>query len=210
MNKARRKQLDAALQTLAEAAAKMAEARAAIAVVRDDEQEVFDNMSEGAQQGENGEAVQACVTAMEEALDDLDAVNLAEIATKLAACEVESDLPAATLSEAQAETRRQARLPDWAKTRIGRLETELAQTQDAARNMFAEADPDKKQFIIDDYDSPTRGRALPAQRIVVPSVGLRIEISRRGKLLEITKDGFGLLKVLPQAANSIMVGVEDD
>lgn len=212
MNKARRKQLDKALLILADAATKTAEARAAIVSVRDDEQEAYDNMSEGAQEGDNGQAIQSAITALDEAIDELDTINLARVNSKLEECEVDgTDLPEATLSPDETDARREARLPQWVKDRIAKLEKNLSETEERSRNMFAEPTGKPKEFINDDYDSPIRGHVLPVERILIPGANLRIEVSSRDGLLEITYGGlgFGRLKVIPNASNSLFVGVDE-
>jgi hypothetical protein len=210
MNKARRKQLDKALLILAEAAAKTAEARAAIVAVKDDEQEAYDNLSEGAQDGDNGQAMQSALSAMEEAVDTLDAIDLAAVQKNLDECEIDgTDLPDAKLTAEEADARREARLPDWAKERIARLEKSLADAQDSNSNMFAEATGAVTEFVIDDYETPLRGRVLPASRIAIPALELRVEVNKRDGTLEISRSGFGRLKVIPHASNTLYIGLDD-
>lgn len=65
MNAQRRKQL-------AEAVAKLEEARTLIEIVRDEEQDAFDNMPEGLQTGERGEKMESAISRMEDVLNDLE------------------------------------------------------------------------------------------------------------------------------------------
>lgn len=65
MNAQRRKQL-------AEAIAKLEEAQTLIEIVRDEEQDAFDNMPEGLQSGEKGQKMESAVSRMEDALNDLE------------------------------------------------------------------------------------------------------------------------------------------
>ena len=64
MNKLRRKQLQAAADLLEEA-------RAILEAVRDEEQESFDNMPEGLQCSERGEAMEANIYTIEESMDSI-------------------------------------------------------------------------------------------------------------------------------------------
>lgn len=209
MNKSRRKQLDAALAIMVEAAAKVAEARAAIDEVRADEQEAYDNLSEGAQAGDNGEAMQSAISAMDDALSSIDALDIAKIAQDLSACDVDADLPEAKISQAEADERRQARLPQWAKDQIARAEAATATVVTKLEGLFPEATNEAKELVVDDYESPVRGRVLPARQIAIPSLGLKIEVNARENLLEVTKDGFGRLKIIPGAANVLYIGTEE-
>lgn len=59
---------------LAEAVAKLEEAKTLIEIVRDEEQDAFDNMPEGLQSGENGQKMETAVSRMEDAYNDLENV----------------------------------------------------------------------------------------------------------------------------------------
>lgn len=79
MNKDRRKKLDAlqdritAAKAGAEAlAAVVAEIREEIETLRDEEQDSFDNLPEGLQQGEKGQAMEDAVNAMDDAMSELE------------------------------------------------------------------------------------------------------------------------------------------
>lgn len=65
MNKDRRKQLDVISQILANA-------REQIEALRDEEQDYYDNMPEGIQSGEKGEAAEAAVSAMDDAISSIE------------------------------------------------------------------------------------------------------------------------------------------
>lgn len=67
MNNQRRKQLD-------EVIAKIEEATSLLETLRDEEQESFDNMPEGLQQGDRGQATEASASALDEAVNALDEV----------------------------------------------------------------------------------------------------------------------------------------
>jgi hypothetical protein len=67
MNANRRKQL-------AEAIAKIEEARTLIEIVRDEEQDAFENMPEGLQSSERGEKMETAVSRMEDSLSELDCI----------------------------------------------------------------------------------------------------------------------------------------
>ena len=65
MNKARRAQLEALLPQLEDV-------KDALELLREEEQDYFDNMPEGLQSSERGEAAENAVSAMDEAIGSLD------------------------------------------------------------------------------------------------------------------------------------------
>lgn len=67
MNKERRKELNRAHQMVSEA-------NSIVKSVCDDEQDAFDNMPEGLQQGERGEKMEENVQLLDEAVDTLENV----------------------------------------------------------------------------------------------------------------------------------------
>jgi len=72
MNKARRKEIARAIEL-------MEEAHEILESVRDEEQEAFDNMPEGPQNSERGEAMEGYISTIEEVMDYLDTSSLQEI-----------------------------------------------------------------------------------------------------------------------------------
>ena len=72
MNKARRKELARVVDLLDQA-------RDLLDTIRDEEQEAFDNLPESIQCSERGEAMENCISTMEEMLDYLDTGELQEI-----------------------------------------------------------------------------------------------------------------------------------
>lgn len=75
MNKQRRKDIADLVKRLAAARSDVDEILSDIEAVKDEEQESFDNLPEGLQASEQGQATEAAVTALEEAhsaLDDFD------------------------------------------------------------------------------------------------------------------------------------------
>lgn len=83
MNKDRRKSIDEAIGLLQEAEAKVDEAKSLIETARDEEQEYFDNMPESLQGGDKGQAAEAAVSALEEALSPLEDLDFADIVGNL-------------------------------------------------------------------------------------------------------------------------------
>lgn len=65
MNKNRRKQIAKAIQ-------KIEEARTLIEIVRDEEQEAFENMPDGIQSSGRGEKMGETISSLDEAIDDID------------------------------------------------------------------------------------------------------------------------------------------
>lgn len=68
MNKARRKQISELYSQVEELLSKLD-------AIRDDEQEAFDNMPEGIQQGERGELAQSAINNLEDAYNSLESVK---------------------------------------------------------------------------------------------------------------------------------------
>lgn len=78
MNATRRKQLAAAYKKLETLQQTAGELQDELESIRDDEQEYFDNMPEGLQGGEKGEAAELVVTNLDELIDTLENVVNAE------------------------------------------------------------------------------------------------------------------------------------
>ena len=76
MNNQRRKDIDAALKLVADARAAIDALREAIEPIKEEEQEYYDNMPESLQGGEKGEAAQAAIDALENAMSDLEGIDL--------------------------------------------------------------------------------------------------------------------------------------
>ena len=76
MNKARRKQIDDIIKRIEDELGPMIESiKEDIETVRDEEQEVYDNMPESFQSGEKGELASAAIEALEEALSPFDELD---------------------------------------------------------------------------------------------------------------------------------------
>jgi len=78
MNKERRKALAEIVAEL-QALPDLSEIKDRLETLKDEEQEAFDNMSEGLQQSDRGQQMEAAVSAMEEAIELIDAFNIEEI-----------------------------------------------------------------------------------------------------------------------------------
>ncbi|MEM1046506.1 MAG: hypothetical protein AAGL24_10155 [Pseudomonadota bacterium] len=65
MNKARRKAIDAIV-------ARIDELKADVEIIRDEEQDYFDNMPEGIQDGEKGEVAQSAIDSLDDAVNTID------------------------------------------------------------------------------------------------------------------------------------------
>ena len=72
MNKARRKELSRVVELIEEA-------RELLEVIKDEEQEAFDNMPESLQYSERGETMEEYISVMEDMIDTLDTDALYEI-----------------------------------------------------------------------------------------------------------------------------------
>lgn len=78
MNKADRKVVSDAVSQLEELKAKIENIGVDVRALADAEQEKFDNMSEGLQQGERGQAIEEAAGALSEAADALESGNVDE------------------------------------------------------------------------------------------------------------------------------------
>lgn len=67
MNKARRKEIDSVIEVLEKA-------KEQLEVIRDDEQDYFDNMPESFQYAEKGEAAEEAISNLDYAIDQIDEV----------------------------------------------------------------------------------------------------------------------------------------
>jgi len=73
MNKDRRKALQEAVSKLDEARAALFEAKGLIETAKDEEQDYFDNMPEAFQQGDKGQAAEAAIAELDNAIESIDA-----------------------------------------------------------------------------------------------------------------------------------------
>lgn len=69
MNKARRKELEKAVSLCEEAKGKLDEAEEIVQACRDEEEECYDNLPEGLQEGEKGERMQEVMDELDEFID---------------------------------------------------------------------------------------------------------------------------------------------
>ena len=65
MNNARRKQIADAVQ-------RIEEAKTLLEIVRDEEQDAFDNLPEGIQSSERGQKMEAAIASMDDAINDIE------------------------------------------------------------------------------------------------------------------------------------------
>jgi chromosome segregation ATPase len=75
MNKQRRKEAYAIRARIEDAQTEMASIMEDLGNLRDEEQEGFDNMSEGLQQGETGQRIEAAANELDEAHNTLDEID---------------------------------------------------------------------------------------------------------------------------------------
>lgn len=204
MNSERRAVIKDAAKGLAEAGAIISENRALIEQTKDEEQEALDSLAENFKNGDRGQEMQASIAAFDDALDQLDRIDLAKVGQSLAEAidRDVADLPEATLDEETADARRWERLAPWARTEIERLRAELASVREQAREVYGDPDPDK--FIIGDYLSPHDGRSLPFTRLTLRDITISIERQKGITLLS----NAGSLLVMPNVSNQITVLVD--
>jgi len=212
MNKQRRAALAKALPLIEQAQALLAQASAIAEGVRDDEQEVYDNMSEGAQNGDAGETMQAAIGDMDEAIDGIAALDLKDIAIAVSrVADVEEETAPPKLSGKEAEARRMARLPAWVKSRIAGAEKAAREADARLADVFKDRnEDDPTEAVLDDYLSPIRGKVLPTKQVLFPGMNIRVAVNMRGDnpVLEIQAVNIGMINILPQASNTVHLKVE--
>lgn len=206
MNKDRREQITAAAALVGEASAKIAEASAAVESVRDEESEYLDAMPEGFKNGDRGQAAEAAVSAMDDALNELQQIGTAEIIRSLEEAgdlSLKVDTVEPKITSKEAEKRRWERLPQWAKDRIARLEADVETLKASAATPFPEPTGAVNEIVFHDYmDGPLAGKALPLERVEFPAHGVRIEADGRGVLIRASD---GMIIVRPCASNEVIV-----
>lgn len=212
MNKQRRATLAKALPLIEQAQALLAQAAEIAETVKGEEQEVFDGMSEGQQSGDAGDAMQTAISDMDEAIDGIAALDLKAIAEAISRTADAADAVApAKLSEKEADARRMARLPEWAKRQLVAAKKAVREANAQLADCFGDRDEDDPtEIIIDDFQSPVRGRTLPAKQVMFPGLGIRVLVNKRGDtpMLELQAVNIGMLNILPQASNTILVRTE--
>lgn len=208
MNSDRRKRIrDIALQVGA-ISRMLGEVRQEIDNVRSDEQDAYDDLSEGHQQGDRGQAMEAAIASLDMALDGIDEIDTENIVRALEEA-ADRDLGAEgrqrKLSEAEVKERALARLPGWAKELLAGFDRKLADLK--AQLDASMPDPTGKieEAVVSDYISPLNGKVLPTERIRFPALGIEIHADKHREALEIRTYDMGVLTVLPSASNEVYV-----
>lgn len=83
MNAKRRKSLRAIITKLEELESLRQEIQEQLEEIKEEEQEALDNMPESLQEGERGQQMQEYIDTMDGVVDDLDCMNLEELADQL-------------------------------------------------------------------------------------------------------------------------------
>lgn len=210
MNKQRRIALAKALPLVTQAQALMAQAKAIVESVRNDEQEVYDNLSEGQQGGDMGDAMQTAITDMDEAIDGIAGLDFKGVADGIgrAADELGDEIADATLSDEQIEIRRMDRLPEWAKRRLAETKARADAADARMADVFAVRDEkNPAQIVIDEFQSPVQGRVVPSDQVAFPGHGIRVYADRHGRGVMIDGTEMGTLAIMPQASNSVIIRI---
>lgn len=204
MNNDRRTQVQDAAKLIAAGAAQIREGRDILDAVKDEEKEALDAMPDGLKAGDRGQEMEAAVSQLEEAVDALDSLGFDAIgrAMEEATGRDVAEMPDATMDSTTVKARQWDRLPAWAKAEIERLRSELASTQEKAREVYGDPGPDS--FVVADYFSPHQGRALPFERITLRGITVEVDEGREGIQLHSSQ---GSLIVVPQVSNTLFVEV---
>jgi hypothetical protein len=210
MNNDRRKYLATVAPLLTQITQLAKEAKTIIETVKDEEQEAFDNMSEGRQQGDKGQEMEAAIAEMDGALDELNALDLTEVVEQLeraADRALAVDAEKGRLTKAEAEQRREERLPQWAKDRYARLEQAMADLEDRFKSQYADATGDPSELLVEDYMSPLRGKVLPFDSVRLGDLIISICAHEKGAL-QIRSNLFtGDMVVRPRSSNEVIIAV---
>lgn len=211
MNKQRRTSLARALPLIEQAAALLAQAQKQIADVHGEEEEAYDNLSDGQRNGDLGSDMDQCISDLRDAMDAIDTIDLAAIATGVAtiANAAEPEIGGPKLTDNELQARRLERLAPWARDMINRAERRAKDADDRLAEAFTDRDlKNSRQIIVDDYDSPVRGKVIPSEQVTFPGLGIRVSASRVGNYLEISGIEMGGLTVRAQASNTLHVRLD--
>lgn len=211
MNSLRRQSLKIAAGQIAKAVDLIQETRRLIEAVRDEEKDVYDNLSEGRQQGETGQAMEAAISAMETALDEIDEIGTGAI---LEALDEAAELgqfvaTVAALTKEEAEARAYERLPKWAKEHIGRQDQKIANLLGKIDASMPDPSGDIAEALVGDYISPLRGKVLPAKTIRYDRLGLEIHVDDQREALTVRGVRMGVLALIPSASNEVHIKRQD-
>jgi predicted RNase H-like nuclease (RuvC/YqgF family) len=83
MNKQRRKELAAIIADFENLTQTIDHLRERIEAVKDEEQDAFDNLPESLQEGERGQQMQTAIDAMDNAISDLETIDVDSITSSL-------------------------------------------------------------------------------------------------------------------------------
>jgi hypothetical protein len=108
------------------------------------------------------------------------------------------------ITSEEAERRRWERLPQWAKDRITRLEEEVETHKAKAAAPFPEATGDEEEIVLVDYfEGPLDGKALPVSRVMLPAFGIVVE-ARKGYGGAIIRSKDKMLSIRPRSSNEVV------
>lgn len=207
MNNQRRKALARALPLLEQMQVLLKDIGTIIDDVKAEEGEAYDNLSEGAQNGDTGEAIQEALSHLEDATEELSSIDLKAVGDAISQItNTSAELQSATMTSQEIAKRQEARLPTWVRQRIAKAERDQKKAEEVLATSFGEPDEDNPgQIVIDDFTSSMRGKVIPAKQVCFPNQNLRVRYDEQYKAIEISIAGFGTLSVMPASANMVRV-----
>ncbi len=190
---------------------KIAEAVAILEDVKSDEESMYDEMSEGRQNGDKGEEAQSCINAMSTLIDELQSINITEQLSELAQA-VDRDLPEITgrISKVEAQKRRDARLPQWAKDHMRRLVEQAERAEEKLSAKYQAPGKDSRKPVFGGYHSPLAGMEIPTDQVEFPQVGIRLSYDHQLKAVEVYGMNMGSLVVRANSSNVMYIKATRD
>lgn len=179
--------------------------------VKGEEEDMFNERSEGWQQGEKGEESQAVITALDTAIDAIQSLDLAEAFGELAqTLDRDFDVPEPKLSKQAQQDRLDERLPKRVKDLLSRHNERAAAAEQKARDMFVPWTEDSERPMFDMImGGPLKGMEVPADRVKFPQCGITVSYCKHMKSIEIKGDGFsGGVTIRANASNVMYANVE--
>lgn len=210
MNRQRKKDVTRATEMVKQAHELMIQAAAIAEGVLDDEQEIFDNLSEGAQNNDSGEERQSGINALQDFIESIKGIDTEQMLNDLSQ---QADLSSetgieASMTEDQIMERREARLPQWAKQKIDQVIKQRDDAVSQASSLFDDPVPGDPCFTIADSGALADKR-IPSRRIDVSELGISIYISKGmvgDKVAEmLTVMGNRSLILMPRSSNQFCV-----
>lgn len=210
MNKTRQKRLVKMMSKITNSYQEFLKDCAALEEFTEEIKESYDNLSDRAKENDNGQNMSMDITALEEAVDQINSIDLKKTLEDLAE-EIDLDspeIPQPKLTKTQFEERRESRIPQWMKDRLKAAEEKSRNAEKKASSLLGEPTGNPHEFTTWEHDPSNPDKLLVKGYIEAKSTGIRMKIITRKDLagkedhyLEIHSKGN--LNILPMSSNMI-------